>query len=117
MTSSSAEKSSVSANDVDVTDDTLTVELSDGRTIATPVAWFPRLVHASLDERSRWRLIAGGRGIHWPSLDEDISVAGLLAGQPSSESQTSLTKWLPGEKLNVRRRKTVERKHRSQSGI
>jgi hypothetical protein len=80
--------------DVNVTDDTLTVELSDGRTLSVPLAWSPRLTHATPDERSRWRLIGRGEGIHWTDLDEDVSVEGLLAGLPSGESQTSLKRWL-----------------------
>ena len=76
------------AEDVTVTEDTLTAELSDGRTISVPLAWYPRLVHATEEERGNWRLIGGGQGIHWPDLDEDVSVEGLLAGRPSSESQT-----------------------------
>jgi len=79
-----------------VTADSLSVELADGRTIAAPLAWYPRLAHGTVKERKTWRLIGGGRGIHWPDLDEDISVVNLLAGQPSGESQTSLKKWLAG---------------------
>lgn len=79
---------------VDVTDDALTVELSDGRTISAPLGWYPRLAHATSDERNRWRLLAGGTGIHWPDLDEDISVENLLVGQPSGESQQSFQRWL-----------------------
>jgi hypothetical protein len=79
---------------VEVSEDTLTVELADGRTLAVPVAWYPRLVHATAEERASWRLLAGGGGIHWPDLDEDISVANLLAGQPSAEIQSSFKKWL-----------------------
>ena len=82
------------AEDVTVTEDTLTAELSDGRTISVPLAWYPRLVHATEEERGNWRLIGGGQGIHWPDLDEDVSVEGLLAGRPSSESQKSLQRWL-----------------------
>ncbi len=77
-----------------VTDDTLSVELDDGRMIAVPLAWFPRLVHATSEERSNWRLIGSGQGIHWPDLDEDISVQGLLLGRPSRENQASLDRWL-----------------------
>lgn len=77
-----------------VSSDTLLVELADGRSVAAPLAWYPRLTNASAEERNSWRLLGGGRGIHWPALDEDISVAGLLAGQPSAESQSSLKKWL-----------------------
>lgn len=79
---------------VQVSDDTLSVELNDGRTIAVPLAWYPRLAHGTATERVTWRLIGGGRGIHWPGLDEDVSVANLLAGQPSGESQASLKRWL-----------------------
>jgi hypothetical protein len=82
------------AIEVRVTKDTLAIDLSDGRTIAVPLAWYPRLVHARGKERSNWRLIGGGRGIHWSDLDEDISVANLLAGEPSGESQQSFKKWL-----------------------
>jgi hypothetical protein len=79
---------------VAVSEDTLTVDLADGRTIAAPLVWYPRLQQGTTEERNAWRLIAGGRGIHWPALDEDISVANLLAGQPSMESQGSFQKWL-----------------------
>src|SRR5437588_1849020 len=82
------------ATRVEVSEDTLSVELADGRTIAAPLAWYPRLAHATAEERSSWRLIGSGRGIHWPALDEDISVANLLSGQSSAESQSSFKKWL-----------------------
>jgi Protein of unknown function (DUF2442) len=85
---------SIHATSVEVSDDTLTVQLSDGRTISVPVAWYPRLVHGTTDERNATKLIANGRGIHWPALDEDISIDNLLNGQPSMESQQSLKKWL-----------------------
>ena len=94
MSSSAVELGVAVAIQVHVTDDTVSVELSDGRTIGAPLAWYPRLSHGTPNERKSWRLIGGGRGIHWPALDEDISVANLLAGQPSRESQTSLKKWL-----------------------
>lgn len=81
-----------------VTEDTLSVELSDGRTISVPIAWYPRLFHGSYIERSNWRLIGQGEGIHWPDLDEDISVKGLLAGKPSGESQKSFKEWLTKRK-------------------
>jgi hypothetical protein len=82
------------AIDVNVTDDTLSVELSDGRSISVPLAWYPRLVHADQAERSKWRLIGQGEGIHWEAVDEDLSVEGLLAGRPSGESQRSFQRWL-----------------------
>jgi hypothetical protein len=77
-----------------VTDDTLSVDLSDGRSIFVPIAWFPRLMHSSEQERNNWRLIGKGQGIHWEDIDEDISIEGLLAGKPSGESQDSFKKWL-----------------------
>jgi hypothetical protein len=79
---------------VRVTNDTLTVDLNDGRTISVPLAWYPRLMHGTSAERKNWRLIGKGQGIHWADIDEDISVAGLLNGKPSGESQASLKKWL-----------------------
>jgi len=81
-----------------IDDDTLTVDLTDGRTVSVPVAWFPRLVNGSPDERSNWRFVGGGEGIHWPDLDEDISVGSLLDGRRSGESQSSLRQWLKDRK-------------------
>jgi len=77
-----------------LTDDELRVALADGRIISVPLLWFPRLVHGTTKERKNWRFIGKGSGIHWPELDEDVSIAGLLAGHPSTESQPSLKKWL-----------------------
>jgi len=84
----------VSAQNVQVTDDALIVDLSDGRTVSVPLAWFPRLLHGTPEERNKWRLIGEGEGIHWPDLDEDISVENLILGKPSGESQKSFKKWL-----------------------
>ena len=81
------------AGNVIVTDESLTVELDDGRTITVPLAWYPRLLHASQQEKNSWRLIGKGRGIHWEAIDEDINVQGLLAGSPSGESRASFKKW------------------------
>ena len=72
----------------------LTVDLADGRGIAVPLAWYPRLAAATDEERNNWRLIGRGEGIHWPDLDEDISVENLLSGAQSGESQRSLSSWL-----------------------
>jgi hypothetical protein len=85
---------------VRVTDDQLFVELADGRTISAPLAWYPRLSHAAADERNHWRTTGSGQGIHWPDLDEDISVENLLLGKPSGESQASLQKWLQQRRAN-----------------
>ena len=70
------------------------VDLSDGRTISAPIAWYPRLLHASRKELVQWRLIGGGQSVLWDALDEDISVENLLAGRPSGESQESYRRWL-----------------------
>lgn len=88
------ETRTVSAEKVTVTDDALVVELSDARTISAPLAWYPRLFHGTRTERNNWRLIGDGEGIHWPDLDEDISVTSLTLGKPSGESQSSLKQWL-----------------------
>ena len=77
-----------------LTDDTLSVDLNDGRSISVPIAWFPRLLHSTEQEQNNWRLIGRGQGIHWEDIDEDISVEGLIAGRPSGESQESFKKWL-----------------------
>lgn len=94
MSISTSESRSTLALSVEVDDDSLAVELSDGRSISVPLAWYPRLLHATAGERGRWRLIGGGEGIHWPDLDEDISVRNLLEGRPSGESQQSFRAWL-----------------------
>jgi len=82
------------ATNVSVSDDTLSVDLADGRTISVPLEWFPRLARATAAERANWRPVGSGEGTHWPDLDEDVSVEGLLAGRPSGESQKSLKRWL-----------------------
>ena len=79
---------------VRVTSDRVIVELTDGREISTPLSWYPRLVHARPAERDRWTLTGHGEGIHWPDVDEDLSVEGMLAGRRSSESDASLRRWL-----------------------
>lgn len=86
---------------VQVTEDTLTVDLADGRTVSAPVAWYPRLAHGTQAEREKWRLIGRGAGVHWPDLDEDISLENLLLGQPSGESQQSLQRWLASRATNA----------------
>ncbi len=98
MTTSASETVIPLATAVAASDDALTVELSDGRSISVPLAWFPRLFHGTAAERENWILIARGEGIHWPDLDEDISVSSLLAGRPSDESPASLQRWLAGRK-------------------
>ncbi len=89
MTSSAVEPVA-RAQDVRLTRDELIVGLRDGRTVSVPLAWFPRLLHATEQQRSKWRFVGDGEGIHWPAIDEDLSVAGLLAGTaaPASTSPT-----------------------------
>ena len=70
-------------NSVKFTRDTLSVSLRDGRTIIVPLAWYPRLLDASMSERKNWRIAGGGYGIHWPDIDEDLSTEGLLRGAPA----------------------------------
>ena len=79
---------------VTVTDDTLSVDLMDGRTIAVPLVWFPRLAYGTETERANFQIAGAGYGIHWPDLDEDIGVEGLLLGKQSLESETSFARWL-----------------------
>jgi len=91
------------AQRVAVTEDSLIVDLIDGRSISAPVVWYPRLLNGTPGERNNWRLIADGEGIHWPDLDEDLSVDSLIVGRPSGESQESLKRWLEGRKVRAGR--------------
>ncbi|RJP38355.1 MAG: DUF2442 domain-containing protein [Phycisphaerales bacterium] len=104
------ELSTPTAEHVDVSDDTLSVELSDGRTIAVPLAWYPRLLHATARERTNWRLIGRGQGIHWEDLDEDVSVEGLLAGRASGESQASFKRWMEARPARTKTRAKARRR-------
>ena len=88
---------------VTVSDDALTVDLVDGRTIIVPLVWYPRLWHGTPDERNHFEIIGDGMYIHWPELDEDLTVAGLLAGRRSGESPQSLKKWLEARKADLNR--------------
>jgi hypothetical protein len=86
------------ARELRVPTETLAVELSDGRAILVPISWYPRLSHATSEERKDWRLIGDGCGIRWPALDDDISIENLLNGQAFGESQKSLEAWLNGRR-------------------
>ena len=94
MSTSGSELIGALALSVSVSNDALVADLADYRTITVPLAWFPRLAHGTPTERANWRLVARGEGIHWPDLDEDISVDSLLAGRRSGETQESLRRWL-----------------------
>ncbi|HRJ41396.1 MAG TPA: DUF2442 domain-containing protein [Caldilineaceae bacterium] len=82
-----------------VTDDTLSVDLEDGRTISVPIGWYSRLPYATPAERSQWQISGAGYAIHWPALDEDLGAEGLLLGQRSTESPASFERWLQRRKL------------------
>lgn len=88
------------ASSVEVTEDELIVSLVDGRRISVPLSWYPRLSHGNSLERNEYELMGRGTGIHWPLLDEDLSVSGLLKGNPSFESEKSLSAWLKTRESN-----------------
>ena len=75
--------------DVRFTEDELVVSIADGRTISVPLVWFPRLLHATSDQRAHWEAAGAGFGIHWPEIDEDLSTEGLLAGAPAPGARAS----------------------------
>jgi hypothetical protein len=83
---------------VEVTEDSLVVDRADGRTVSVPITWYPIVMQGTPEERSHWRIIGKGEGIHWPDLDEDISAENILFGRPSGESQESFKRWLEGRK-------------------
>jgi hypothetical protein len=94
MNSLATKQIEIRASSVRVSDDALIVDLSDGRTVSAPLAWYPRLLDGTAVERADHQLIGEGLGIHWPRLDEDISVEGILAGRRSHESKESFEHWL-----------------------
>ena len=98
MTISEVKTQEIRALKLRLTSKRMTVELSDGRHLSVPLDWFPRLTHASKAERENWILFGEGSSIHWPDLDEDIGVDGLLAGHPSGESKRSFNRWLKAKK-------------------
>ena len=104
MTTSGLGHESASARRVRVTSRALIVEMRDGRTVSVPLAWYPRLAHGTLRERQQWELIGPGLGVHWPALDEDISIEGLLQGRPSGESEASFSRWLRSRQGPAHRR-------------
>jgi len=103
MNTSAADIQEARARDVRVGEDSLVVELMDGRTLTVPLVWYPRLWYGSADERAHFELIGDGGYIHWPDLDEDLSIAGMLAGRRSKESADSLKKWLAQRETNPTR--------------
>lgn len=102
MSSSPTEHWPALAGRVRYASDAIAVDLTDGRTISVPLVWYPRIAHASLEERDNWRLLGRGEGVRWPDLDEDISVENLLAGVRSGESHESFQQWLKSRTGSVR---------------
>ncbi len=102
MNSSVGELQEARALQLAVSNEALTVDLVDGRTIIVPLAWYPRLWHATPAERNCFEIFGDGAFIHWPDLDEDLTVAGLLAGHRSGESPQSLKKWLEARKAQAK---------------
>ncbi len=94
MTTLTIDSSARKAVAVRITDDALVADLADGRSVSAPLDWYPRLLQGLIAERNNFRLIGDGGGVHWPDLDEDISVEGILAGRSSGESQKSFQRWL-----------------------
>lgn len=116
MSTSTSEAGGSRAVRVKITPDAVIVDLADGRTVMAPLAWYPRLLHGTPRERSRWRLIGGGEGIHWPDLDEDVSVDGLLTGKPSGESQRSFKRWLASREAKQPNRRAQPSIRRARRG-
>ena len=79
----------------------MVVDLTGGCTVSAPLGWYPRLLHGTPEARDNWRLIGTGEGVHWPDLDEDLSIDSLISGRPSGESQASLKRWLVGRKARA----------------
>ena len=75
---------------VEVSEDTLSVSLVDGRTILVPLAWYPRLMNATPEQRQHWQIAGGGYGLHWPEIDEDLSTEGLLRGAPAPRASETV---------------------------
>jgi hypothetical protein len=84
--SSSIVNANPRAREVEITADELIVLLADGRKISVPLTWYPRLLHATPVQRAQWELLGDGEGIHWPEIDEDLSVSGLLRGIPTTQA-------------------------------
>jgi hypothetical protein len=91
------------AQEVEIREDCLVVELADGRTMTVPLLWYPRLLYGTEMERAHFEILGDGRYVHWPDLDEDLSIAGMLAGRRSGESAESLKRWLAAREGNTSR--------------
>ena len=98
MSISIDKRDEVLATNLHFTDKSLIVDLADGRTVIVPLNWYPRLVHATKQERENWEMLLDGEGFHWPDLDEDLSGDGFVKGRPSGESKRSFARWLKAKK-------------------
>jgi hypothetical protein len=116
MRTSTADTRGPSAVRARILNEAVVVDLRDGRTVTAPLTWYPRLLHGTARERRNWRLIGGGVGIHWPDLDEDLSVESILAGRPSAESNASLKKWLTNRRALANKRMQPARADRRAQG-
>ncbi|MDP2974722.1 MAG: DUF2442 domain-containing protein [Anaerolineales bacterium] len=114
MTTLELEIQEARAQDVRVDENVLAVDLTDGRTIITPLVWYPRLLYGTPQERANFEIIGDGKYIHWLDLDEDLTVAGILAGRHSNESAESLKKWLASRPSTIKQplRQVAEKKAR-----
>jgi hypothetical protein len=102
MTTLRADVKTVKIEALTLSEEILTVDLSDGRRVSVPLTWYPRLLHATEEERGHWHWIGSGEGIHWPDLDEDVSAENLVFGRPSGESQQSLQLWMESRNRTFR---------------
>lgn len=100
--STAVKRQEVRIKDIDVTEDTITAQLVDGRIISVPLVWSWRLSEATPEQRANWRIIGDGHGVHWPDIDEDISAEGMLYGIPAPRPRMSSSK--PGQKKTVANR-------------
>jgi uncharacterized protein DUF2442 len=112
MITSTQTTDTAKAKRVKITADALIVELKDGRAVSVPIRWYPRLAQGTPSERRRWQLIGPGIGIHWPALDEDISVKALLLGLASNESAASLRRWRASRRRSANKRTEPARANR-----
>ncbi len=102
--------------DVTITDDTLSADLEDGRTISVPIGWYPRVAYATPQERASFQISGAGYGIHWPELDEDLGVEGLLLGRRSGESTTSFKEWLDQREKHKGHKENKEKEQEDSTG-
>jgi len=113
MNSSRAKKVEPRATDLTFSKQAMTIHLADGRVLTVPLAWYPRLLHASPSERHNYEIVGDGEYLHWPELDEDLTVVGLLEGCRSAETAASVKKWLSTRKSTNNNERTEKRVRRA----